>query len=303
MSVNLEWDAPMIVKSSYTSFDINQLTADVLSGGKDALFLIEEPGDYKIVPAKLRTVADSLSQADGSSIQPPFIDGLVATIGLSYWVVPNGNFDAKTAACANDLRLMNELLMGTLNALRTFPTDPSTQQYSWNPSGVGDALRLLNGIMLGSWPVPDFSQNPLVRIVFEVASPYPYALNDTPHTVGPITPGDTFNVDNDGNSPGLPVLEIPGPATYFKVTNTLTGLTLIYDHSLPGALSIPSGHTLEINFHEGSCLLDGDPDFDYIAGLDPSATTFWALDPGVTPVSNDVAGDGDVTVVSFNYFA
>ena len=267
---------------------------------------------YKIVPGKFRATIDSVSQGDGSSIQPPYIDGLVADMTIGYWVCPDGTRDSAEPACGEDLRLMDEYLMGVLNGLRTFPVDVSTQQYAWNPSGPAVA-RLLEGVMLASWPEPDFSQSAnggvLVRRKVSLGSPYPYALeNDLITTL--IADGTTVAVTNSGNIATKPIIFMVGPvsgaAAACDVLNNSSGLRLSYDSTRPGGIAIPSGHSLQIDCAEGTCLLDGDPNLDRIAGLDPKASDFWSLLPngptspsGVQTVS--VAG-ADVQVKHYHSF-
>lgn len=328
--MNLEWTAPMWLNTPYTpgagsgewapyGLPINQLIPQ--ANGSAWLYLVMPPdnGAYSIVPGKgtsgggFRPVVDSLSQADGMSVQPPFIDGMMATIELSYqWSRTGSRSDIEPAGAPDAVglsvqRQMDELIMGALNSLRTYPPDVSTQQYLWLPAGLV-TNRLLDGVMLGSWPTPDFTKGPPeVRLKFDLVCPYPYAILDAPHTTAPIAPGASSPVSNLGNTATTPILFIPGPMTYCKVTVFPSGLTLIYDDTLPGAVSIPSGHTLQIDFHEGSCLLDGNPTLDYIAGLDPSATVFWPIEPDIlngspSTVAVDPLSDGSVTVVSYDGF-
>ena len=314
--MNLFWYVPMQIVSPYATVAINEPWADDTTG-KTYLFRTTID-NYAIVPGKgsgasggFRPVIDSLSQTDGMSIQPPYIDGFQVSMELQFFVCPDGT--EKSAIFAGtlnpdtraDLQAMDELIMGVLNSLRTFPTDVSTQQYLWLPPGHA-TYRLLDGVMLGSWPTPDFTKGPPeVRLRFDLVCPYPYGLTDAPRTTGPIAPGGTAFVPNLGNTSQLPILMIPGLAHFVQVTVLPSGLSLIYDSTLPGALPIPAGHTLQIDFHEGSCLLDGDPDLDFIAGLDPSATSFFALLPealsgGANEIEVSALSDGDVTVVSYD---
>ncbi len=271
------------------------------SSGIEWLFQILDPASYSIVPGKFRATVDSLSQTDGSSIQPPYIDGLVATLELAYYQLPGADGDSKGGpACKEVLRLMDQLLMGALNSLRTYPTDVSTQQYLWTPTGA--TQRLLDGVILASWPAPDFTKGPPeVRRKFQLGSPYPYALTNAPHTSPMIAPGTTVTITNAGNIEGLPILFMNGPSSFFQVTNLATGLSLTYDSTLPGALAVPTGHTLQIDFHQGSVLLDGNPDLDYIAGLAPGTSDFWPLIPGAQAILNSVSSVGFPYFVSYDY--
>lgn len=294
MSVNLAWDAEMTIKSSYGVVTLNEIMADPDDSFPPKwLYLVQnDTDDYSIVPAKFRAVSDSLSQGDGSSIQPPWIDGLLASMSIGFWVCPNGERDAAEPACDDDLREMNEFLMGVLNGLRTFPTDVSTQQYAWQPPGAA-FTRILEGVMLAAWPTPDFSHGPKeVRLKVQIASPYPYALENDLITTS-ISAGGSAVVTNGGNSPGLPIVFVKGPASSCAVVNLSSGFTISYDSTRPGAHAILMGDILQIDCAEGTCLLNGDPDFDYIAGLDPAATDLWPLLPNGPSSPN---GDQTVTV-------
>ena len=277
---NLEPNIPMTIKSSYGVVDINTPYSQISDGVSWLYLILNDDNDYAIVPGKFRATIDSVSQGDGSSIQPPYIDGLVATMTISYWTCPDGNCDDRQPACGEDLRLMDEYLMGVLNGLRTYPTDVSTQQYAWLPTGT-NIKRLLEGVMLASWTTPDFSKGPPeVRRKISLGSPYPYALEDDLVTTD-IADGTSETVTNGGNIETKPIIFIvgAGSSSVSTIVNTASGLTLKYDPTRPGAVPVPSAHSLQIDCAEGTCLLDGDPDLDYIAGLDPSASDFWSLLP------------------------
>lgn len=300
---NLEWDVPMTLKSDYGVINLNTVYTDY-GPMRGWLFQVEnDDNDYSIVPAKLRFVSDSVSQGDGSSIQPAYIDGLVATMTVLYMTCESADVATAQPACGEPLRLMNQFLMGVLNALRQYPTDVSTQQYAWTPTG-SDTNRILEGVMLGpSWPTPDFAKGPPhVRMKFQVASQYPYALENA-EVVTPIAAGDSADVTNPGNVAQLPVLFAPGPFTEFAAVNEASGFTVSYDSSRPGAHAVLSGDTLQIDFVEGTCLLNGDPDFNYIAGLDPAATDLWPLTPNSpsTPdgVQTITVSGADIEIISF----
>lgn len=300
---NLEPNVPMTIKSSFGVVNLNTVYAD-FDEKRGWLFQVQnDKQDYSIAPGKLRFTSDSVSQGDGSSIQPSFIDGLVATMTIAYWYSPTASDSDKSPACAETLRLMDEFLMGVLNGLRTFPTDVSTQQYAWTPTGA-TTNRILEGIMLGpAWPDPDFSEwPPETRRKIQVASPYPYALENA-EVVTPIADGDSATVTNPGNISQLPVIFAFGPFTQFAVVNDASGFTVSYDSSRPGAHAVGSSDVLQIDFVEGTCLLNGDPELDYIAGLDPAATDLWPLTPNspMTPggAQNITVSGADIEVISF----
>jgi hypothetical protein len=276
MSVNLEWDRPQRIVSPYATLDLNTPLA-VGSTGFAWLFQVMID-NYQIVPAKFRPVSDSLSQADGSSIQPPYIDGLVATLEVAYYMLPRGIDSEREPACGDDLRLMDELLMGVLNSLRALPADLTTQQYRWTPTGTGGVERLMNGVMLGSWPAPDFTHGPPeVRVKFELAGPYPYAVDDAP-VITSIAAGTSGAVVNGGNSDEMPLIRAYGPTSAFTILQVDTGFEIVYDAGRPGGAAIGGGGDYaEIDCFAGSILLNGNPAADLIAGLDPAHTDLFAL--------------------------
>lgn len=290
---NVEWDVAQSIVSPFATLDLNAVLA-ALDTGNSPFYLVK-PDGYQIVPGKYRAVVDSVSQADGSSLQPPFVDGLVATLTVEYWVTPNGELAQLTAACAQDVREMHQTLMGVLNSLRVWTTDPNNmQRYLWTPTGTGGAQRMLTNVLLASWPVPSVQPNqPLVSVTFELVTPFPYAIDATEiDTV--IDSGASAALVNAGNAAQDPVMRVAGPTSGFTITNSTTGQEIIYDASRLGAVSIASGHFAEIDFFQGSIFLDGDG-ADLSAGLDPENTDLFPLEPGSQTVG--ITG-ANVTVLS-----
>lgn len=279
--------------SPFATLDLNAVLA-ALDTGNFPFYLVK-PDGYQIVPGKYRAIIDSVSQADGSSIQPPFIDGLVATMTIEYWMTPNGERAQLTPACAQDVREMHQTLMGVLNSLRVWTTDPNNmQRYMWTPTGTSGVQRMLTNVLLASWPVPSVQTNqPLVSVTFEVGTPFPYAIDATEIDTT-IDDGDSAAIVNDGNAAQSPVMQVAGPTSGFTITNSTTGQQIVYDASRPGAVSIGSGHFAEINFFQGSIFLDGDG-ADLSAGLDPENTDLFPLEPGSQTIG--ITG-ADVTVLS-----
>jgi hypothetical protein len=299
MSVNLEWDLPAVLTSENYAIDLNTLGLAALPSLNIPYYLTAIDG-YQIAPAKpsgsggssasLRYVADSLSQADGSSIQPPYIDGLVATFELIFMVLPPGasGTEELTPACGEDLRVMDERLMACLNELRETQADPTVNSYFWQPAGVN--TRGLNAVMLSAWPVPDFTHGPPeVRVKIELASPYPYAVDSQVNTTG-IPDGGNATPPNDGNCDYFAIVKAYGPSTAFVITNTDTGRLLSYDSTRPGGAAIAGGHYAEIDFFNGTILLDGNPSFDLVAGLDPAASDMFPIEPGGNNITAAGAG-------------
>lgn len=286
MSANVEWDVPMTLLSPYATLDLNTVLPLV---GNDAPFYMVQP-PYQIVPAKFRPVSDSISQADGSSLQPPYIDGLVATLSVKYYVATRGDPAAKEPACAEDLRLMHQTLMGVLNSLRAYTADPQAQQrYLWTPTGLGDR-RMLTDVLLASWPTVAYDGKE-VTVTFSLGTPFPYAVDATEiDTV--IADGTYVGVTNNGNAADSPVIEVAGATSVFTIENMETGEIVAYNGS-----TIPGGHFAEIDFFKGTIFLDGSG-ADLIDGFDPNITDFWLLAPNTTTMVHVVGAN--ITVKSSN---
>lgn len=294
MSANLEWSADQQIVSRYATLDLN--TVLPLAGRDNAFYYMVAPDGYQVSPAKFRPVVDSIGQADGSSIEGPFIDGLVATLSVKLYVAVRGDEEAKEPACGEDLRLMNETLMGVLNSLRSYSTDPAAQQrYLWTPTGYGDD-RMLVDVILAAWPAPSYDGME-VTVAFELGAPFPYAIDAT-ETTTVIAAGGTAVVTNAGNASQSPVVRVHGPSTEFIVENVDTGQLVSYsDAADPGSLNIPAGHYVELDFFRGTATLSGGAGTDVIAGIDFAATTFFKLAPGSQTLSLSLGGTGGADVL------
>lgn len=285
----MEWGVRHTLISPEGSLDLNVAIGGVLDSGLGALYLLK-PNPYKILPAKLRPVSDSISQADGSSLQPPYIDGLVASLYLEFWVQtdPNEETSDRSPACAADLRQMGELLTLHLNSLRSYSDDPGDdQRLVWYPDGYGDS-RLIDSVLVAAWEDPDpfdSSGGSGMSVTFELATPFPYAIDGTEIDTT-IDDGDTATITNAGNAAQSMVTRSHGPSSGFEILNNDTGQQVLYSDALdPGSLTIPSGHYVEIDWFYGTATLSGGSGTNVIAGIDPTATDFWKLAPGDNSIS------------------
>lgn len=290
MAVNLEWSVRHQIISPQGSLDLNVPIGGVLDSGLGALYLIK-PNPYKILPAKLRPVTDSISQADGSSLQPPYIDGLVASLYLEYWVQidPHNDASDRSPACNGDLRQMGELLTLHLNALRSYSTDPGDdQRLVWYPDSYGDT-RLIDSVLLAAWEDPepfDASGGSGMSVTFELQTPFPYAIDGTEIDTT-IAGGDTGTITNAGNAAQSMVTRTHGSTSAFVIENLDTGELLSYD----GA-AIGGGDYAEIDWFRGTIFLNGSGT-NLIAGIDPTASDWWTLPPNTTTNIAVTGGDTD----------
>lgn len=294
MTVNLEWDVPHAIVSPQGTLHLN-IAGPALSSGLFPVFLIQ-PTPYSIVPASFRSVRDNISQADGSSLQPPFLSGLLASLDVQYQTqhYPDDGSD-RSPACGADLRQMDERLTLHLNALRSFSSTPTVnQRLQWTPRGYGGD-RMITAVLLAAWLAPDFSNSPLATTSFQIATPFPYAI-DAAQTDTAIAAGGTGVVVNGGNATQMPIMRAYGPTSAFVIENQHTAELLSYDGGRPGAVSIAAAHYAEIDCFAGTIRLDG-TGADLIAGLDPTFTDFFGLVPG----SQTIAATGaNIHVLSNN---
>jgi hypothetical protein len=268
---NVEWDVVQSIVSPYATLQLNTVLP---LGGRDYgfIYMVRHDG-YKIVPAKFRLVQDSISQADGSSLQQPLIDGMVATLRIEYWTDLRDAAGDRKPACGEDVRLMNEELSGVLNSLRVWTADPNNnQRYIWLPTGTGGIHRMLTNVLLVAWPEPT-QDPPIVSQTFSLGTPLPYAISEN-ETTTDIADGGSATITNPGNASVYPVFIIDGPTSACTITNTTTGAAIIYDASRPGASPIAGGHFVEIDSFQGTVILDGSVDDTYIAAIDPTSVFF-----------------------------
>lgn len=288
MPVNLEWAVDHAIVSPQGTLLLNAL-GPWLDSGDRALFLIKSD-PYTIVPAKYRQVTDDLSQADGSSLQQPYISGLVASLRIEYWICKNGNRDMAEPACGADLRAMDELLTLHLNALRTpSPTPDGSQRLIWTPDGYGGD-RMLTQVLLAAWPTPAFfdaNGGKGVAVTFALATPFPYALDvNEVNTV--IADGATVFVPNPGNADYSPVVIVDGPTSEFAITRVDTGEVVSYI----GPDAIGPSDSVEIVFFTAAVTSGTD---DLIADMDITVTRFFEIPPGGCSIQ--MAG-ADATVLT-----
>lgn len=275
MSVNLEFDVAHELVSPLGSVPFNE-AGPYLTNGLDRMLFLLQPNPYRIVPANLRVTRDDLSQADGTSIQPPYISGLVASLFCQLWVAKNGNCETPEPACGEDLRLMDELLTLNLNALRNQGATPDgTQRLLWQPTGVM-GRRMLTQCLVAEWMDPqpfNSSGGRGMGIAFGLATPFPYAVDEDAVNVTLTDGGGPVLIPNGGNADYSSVITVPGATAAFAITRVDTGDVISYI----GPDTIPGGQHAEIDFFTASIAEEGN---DRIADLDPTVTTFFPIPPG-----------------------
>lgn len=291
MSVNLEWDAAHELISPLGSVVFNDL-GPILEDGVTYAYYKLNSSPYQIVPA-IRATVDNLSQADGSSLQPPYITGLVASLHVEYWTCVNGNLDDKAPACGTQVREMDDLLTLNLNALRNQgPTPDGTQRLLWQPTGTA-GRRMLTQILMSQWMAPVFfgDDGIGVGVTFAVATPFPYAVDEDFVDVD-IADGDTETIPNAGTASYSSVVNVAGSTAEFAITRMDTGDVVSY----VGPDTIPGGQHAEIDFFTANIAEEGN---DLIADLDPNVTVFFLVPPGGCPVKIEGADCTFVTRAAY----
>jgi phage-related protein len=257
----IEWN----LASSLTS---PEGTLDLEDGGTLNGY-VHEAGSCD-VGLTVRSTVENIPQGDGDLIHSRFKGGYVLRLSWQLW-------DNGAIAIGATRREMYEELMLHLNALLN-----ADGRYQWTPTGGSDA-RIIDGLRLLEWPDPAVVQDSLKRVTVALDTRFPYAIDLTQVDVD-VSGTDT--VTNDGNVPYYPVIEVAGPFTAFTLTNETVvdddgnPLQIVYDDSLPGAVSVASGHSAEITtFGGGKAYLDGSG-ANLKKGIDVTASEFFPLAVG-----------------------
>lgn len=96
-------------------------------------------------------------------------------------------------------------------------------------------------------------------VTWGMASPFPYSITAA-QTCTHVAAGTTFTFDNAGTTDFYPVIHVYGPTSGgFTITNNTTGLSLIYNPSLPGARDLTSGESIELDFFRNTAYLGPTP--------------------------------------------
>lgn len=211
--------------------------------------------------AEVRVNTESVPQGDGAVFHRRFRAGMVLRFTAN--VMKDG-----AIAMGVDRQGMLEELALHLNALQN-----GDGRIVWSLPDGGE--RMLDRIRI--LERPGYEGGLLKQISIVVESPFPYALTHQEQELDTIT--DSLTITNEGDCDTFPVWRVNGASTGFTLTNTTTGLAIVYDDSLPGASSIASGHYVEIDTIRETAWLDGDV-APRKAGIDLEETDFFPLVPG-----------------------
>lgn len=253
------------------TLNTNEGELDLFDGSTiDGLVPIPEQCD---IGADLRVSSQDLPQGDGSIFHRRYRRGMV----LRYTA---GLYADGAIAMGSDRATTVDELRRHLNAIQS-----ADGRITWAVPGGDD--RMLDRIRLLERST--YQGGLLKTITFAVESPFPYALTAAEQEIGTISSSAT--ITNAGSSETYPVWKVNGPFGSFTLTNTTTGLSIVYDDSLPGAVSVDGGDYIEIDTFRNTAYLNGD-EGNRKAGIDLLQTDFFPLVPGdnaITITSDDSA--------------
>jgi hypothetical protein len=268
MAATGEWvDIPFTLMSPFATLSLNDASGD----------------RYLMVPqgcnmgASLRTSKTNIPQQDGSILHRRWFSGYECTLTLDLWYNDE-------PACGDDLVRMLDALNGVCWSLRD--AGDNEGRLLWTPTVR--AVRMLDDIrLLEELVVNPRQDGPGVLCTFAIDTVYPYAQNFTQ-----ITTALPDTLSNGGTAEYWPVFQIDGPASAFTLTNTTTGLSIVYDSSLPGGITVPGGSYVEIDCFRSTAFINGDG-ANAIGSIDIPSSDFFSLVPGdnVLTLSGGLTGD------------
>lgn len=265
--VTLEWDIPFEIISPQGTLTLNDVET-----ATDCMFLLDRQ-KCSCGPLPLRITEDGVPQGDGSILHAQFKSGYMMKLAIQFWK------DTDTAACDADLCAMTDLLNLHVAALlnpNLADLESGDCRIVWTPSGVGSSAgdRMLDRVQVLEWPSQELDDSPVPTVNLAFHSPYPYAPSVTEDL---ISLGAT--VVNNGTTDYWPVFEIDGAFTTFTLTNTTTGLQIIYDSSRPSGLAVGGGDFAEIVTFHNTMYLNGNSS-NLKAGIDIENSDFFPIVPG-----------------------
>lgn len=265
--------------------------------------------------AARRITRNNLAQADGEITHRKFKSGYVIELNMQLWGPPRGGGpDTADPACAGVLRKMGDVLGEYLESMANddgqliwFPStwvgDPTPnprmldQARSMGPSGSDSS-----GSNFVSVVVTEDPEGPLVDVTFALLSPLPYLTDFMNY---PTTPDETttftstVTITNEGSAAYSPVLKVTGAGSGctdvgqgctdgFEIANLSVldeignPLTIVWDATLPGGLTIDSSQYAQIDTFTNIAqrhLAGGGTD-NGKPSIDPTKTDYFQLFPG-----------------------
>lgn len=292
-----EWDVPFELVSPAGTLPLNQATAIPYAPTADPLYYFQlDHMACSASPGPLRSDVKPAPQVSASILQGGYKVGYSAALVINLLLATG---DRPHAMCG-DARIMLDTLLLHANALLAPSVADlfgSSCRLKWTPSPVGEIpygdQRMLDRIQTIVWPVPTF-QDSLLTVPITFGSPFAYQEDATQQTETVLGgSGGEATCTNAGNNETFPVFKVYGPFAQFTLINETTGLQIVYDSALPGAVVIGGGDYLEISTSRDVAYLNGDV-ANRISGIDVLASQFFTLAPGENVLSLSGADSCDV---------
>jgi len=260
---NVEWNVPhtLITPQGTLLFNTPQVVGTSTGTG---LFMLDAANcSAATVP---RVTKQEVPQAPGSVLRRGFETGYQMTLTVQLWL------EEDRLACDGDARCMQDLL--DLH-MRSLLNAEGLYRLRWEPTGYGDE-RMVDQLQLFSWQSP--RTVPVVSTQYTLVSPLPYAIDLTQQLVA-ISDGGTDTITNVGTTEFYPVIQIQGSANFVQIDNLTTGLSIVFDDSLPGGVTVGPAQEAEIDCFKNTCVIV--PGLaDAMASIDPFQSEFFTIVQG-----------------------
>lgn len=273
----VEWQIPFLLTSPYGTLALGAGTGYLFDDSRCS------------AGAAIRQTSDDIPQGSGRILHREYVSGYEMRIGLSFMDAPD------QPSCAASLREKWEALqlhLGGLLCEFTFEeNDVGNRRLQWTPADYGQdrimiATRLLEELKTTT------QDGAITGASFALHSPLSYVVDETENTES-ISAGGSATITNPGNVPIYPNVRVNGAASSFTYTNETLGLAMVYDDTLPGAITIAGGDFGFFGHFANNAYLNGDED-NLKAGIGISDSDFFPLLPGANLISADGA---DIDVI------
>lgn len=216
----------------------------------------------------IRSTGDPVPQGFGTIWHRCFANGYVVTMPIELWVDQNQVANCTTTPSAqlmldNLLRFYRRMMDGGGRIL-------------YNPSNSG--TRLLDALYAIDKPVV-VEGVATTTVTLRFGSEFPYMVDFDQNDDFIDSGSPTITLTNDGSSPMYPVFKVYGAFDDFVLANTTTGAQIVYDDTLPGAVSVGGGDHIEILTFRNTVYLNGSG-ASRKAGIDIETSEFFALEVG-----------------------
>ncbi len=230
----------------------------------------------------VRSTSDPVPQGFGTIWHRGFANGYIVKMAVEYWTLGTGGAPVPATELTDPTaQEMDDLLMRHFRSLFD-----GGGRILYEPAGL--PVRLIDDLFAIAKPTLSEGQAN-TSTVLQFGSELPYIIDFTQTTTTLTAGSPTQTLDNTGSAPYYPVFKVHGAFDYFVLENETTGMQIVYDDSLPGAVSVGGGNYIEIDTFRNTVYLNGDQ-ASRKAGIYIPTSDFWTLEPGDNVVT--IAGSG-----------